>query len=143
MMMAKAKAQQQREEGSQNHAGVFPGAFPAVNISQLSLEDRVEGEDEYVNKPEGDTAEAMTGLGDSESKCSAQRDRTSSERLAQKIGQIPELSHQTSDQPLHMKGPDTRRIGQRPELAHHTSDELLQMKVPDGKVLEDDTDNRR
>ena len=93
----------------------------------------MEDKNEDVNKNEGDTDESMTGLGDSESKCSAQRDRTSSERLAQKIGQIPELSHQTSDQPLQMKGPDTRRIGQRPELAHHTSDELLQMKGPDGK----------
>ena len=46
------------------------------------------------------------------------------------------------DQPLQMKGPDTRRIGQRPELARQTSDELLQMKGPDGKVLEDDPGDR-
>ena len=77
MIMAKSKAQQHREEGSQNHAGVFPGAFPAVNISQLSLKYRVEDENENVNNNEGDTAEAMTGLGNSESNVSAQRDQTS------------------------------------------------------------------
>ena len=68
---------QHREEGSQNHAGVFLGAFPAVNISQLSLKYRVEDENENVNNNEGDTAEAMTGLGNSESNLSAQRDQTS------------------------------------------------------------------
>ena len=43
MIMEKAKAQLQREEGCQNPADVFTGAFTDVNIYQLSLEYQVEG----------------------------------------------------------------------------------------------------
>ena len=70
----------------------------------------MEGEDEDDNKHKGNTAEAMTGLGDSESKVSAQRDQTSPECLVQKIVQRLELSSQASEQPLQLKVTDTHRI---------------------------------
>ena len=51
----------------------------------------MEDKNDDVNKNEGDTDESMTGLGDSESKVSAQRDQTSPECLVQKIVQRLEL----------------------------------------------------
>ena len=70
----------------------------------------MEDDNEDVNKNEGNTDEYMTGLGDSESNVSAQRDQTSPECLVQKIVQRLELSSQASDQPLQLKVTDTHRI---------------------------------